>query len=277
MFLIIYISLIIILVLYSRFACSCISPRHAVYVQIINPAVSSLMRKLNKGKSLKITRDFILIYGRREAADGMVREIDVKISSLLTFMIIPAVVLTFTKPKTIEWLVCAAALVLGYYLPEMDLKQKANNIKDSIMRDFPVFCMDLAILCEAGTGLEAAWEKALEGKPHSIFNKEAAMVKSRTEAGMSFEKSLILFARRYGIPEIYTFSSMIGQSLKTGSSNVVTALREYSMHSWEGRLARAREKGDKASVKMILPLIMGLTGIILILAYPAFAVMKGMI
>lgn len=277
MFFIIYISLIIGLVLFSRFTSRGMSPRHARYVQMINPAVSSLMKKLKKRKNVRITRDFIVIYGRHGAADGIIREIDVKVSSLIIFMIIPAAVLTFTKPETIEMFVCLAALVLGYYLPEIDLKQKSKNVKDSIMRDFPVFCMDLAILSETGTGLEASWSKALEGKPRSIFYNEVAMVKSRTETGMSFEKSLILFARRYSIPEIYSFSSLIGQSLKTGSSNVVGALREYAMHSWEGRLSRAREKGDKASVKMIFPLIMGLTGIILILAYPAFAVMKGMI
>lgn len=277
MLLVAYSALIIILMVISRKSGIRTRPRHAAYVRIIIPAVSMVIDRLRKGSSGNISHGFRVLYGRLKITRGMVRETDIKIASLVLFMGIPAAILTFLRPGKVEIIVCTAALVMGYMLPEIDLRQKAAGIMDSVMRDFPVFCMDLAMFSGTGTGLEQAWSMALKGKPESVFYQEAARVRSRTHTGMPFEKSLIIFARRFGIPEIYSFSTLIGQSLKTGSSDVVSVLREHAMHSWEGRLARAREKGDKASVKMIFPLVMGLTGIILILAYPAFAVMKGMI
>lgn len=200
-----------------------------------------------------------------------------KLASLIMFLIIPIAVYTFSNPGGFELFICFAFSGAGYFLPNLDIKQKAMYKRESILRDFSVFCMDLAVLTKAGVGLERSWAKALNNREASEFYKEARLMIIRTEAGISLEQSIIAFARRLGVPEVYSFASVVSQAVKSGAAGTSDIIKDFAVQSWQNRCQKARENGEKASVKMVFPLAMGLAGIIVVVAFPAFAAMKGLI
>jgi tight adherence protein C len=277
MLMLIYILVISITIVYSHFACEKQQLHHAVYTRMIYPAVGKVISFFARGKPSLTSVDFMVLYGNKGNKEQVVTEMAANISSLVLFMLIPVTVNTFSDPGSFGNFICFALAGLGYFIPMYDLKQRAAVEREAILRDFPVFCMDLAVLAKAGLGLEKAWVKALKNKPGSSFYKEARMMSLRMETGVSLEESIIMFARRLGIPEIYSFATVVSQAFKSGESGTSDVVRDFAIQSWNDRYRRAKEKGEKASVKMVFPLAMSLGGIILIVAFPAFAAMKGMI
>lgn len=249
---------------------------HAAYVGLIYSAVRVFVSVIVKNRKLQTTSDFLILYGHMNGLTQHIIEITTNLSSLILFMLIPVSVGTFTDPGVFELMICYSIALLGYYVPQLDLKQKALEKRDSILRDFPSFGMDLAVLTKSGMSLEKSWRMALRDKT-SVLYKEARLMIIRIEAGISLEESIITFARRLGVPEIYSFATVVSQAYKSGEAGAADIIRDYAVMSFGKRCKRAGEKGEKASVKMVFPLAMGLVGIILIVAFPAFAVMKGLV
>ncbi len=273
----VYLSVILFSMVMSRFVKEKQKPQHAVYTILIYPAVSTFVSLIVRGKPSFTSADYMVLYGNKGNRSQVTVEMAVNLSSLLIFLSIPIAVNTFADPGSFENFISFSMAAMGYFIPTFDLKQRAEVEREKILRDFPVFCMDLAVFTKAGIGLERAWLKALKEKPDSSFYKEARLMVLRMETGIPLEQSIISFARRLGIPEVYSFSSVVSQAVKSGSSGTPDIIKDFAVQSWNNRYQRAREKGEKASVKMVFPLALNLGGIILIVAFPAFAAMKGLI
>ncbi|HPJ21178.1 MAG TPA: type II secretion system F family protein [Clostridia bacterium] len=273
----IYLTAVGVLFVFSKCTRSKDAPLHGIYTKGIYPAVRAVVSLFIKGGSSMSSADFMALYGNTGNKEQLITEMSVRISSLILFLAVPSAVISFSSPGTTENLIALSIAAMGYFVPAFDLKQRAISARESILRDFPVFCMDLAVLTKSGLGLERAWEKALKSKDGSSFYREARLMHLRMETGVSLEQSIISFARRLCIPEIYSFATVVSQSVKSGGSGTADIIREFAVQGWNDRCQRAREKCEKASVKMVFPLAMGLAGVILIVGFPAFAAMKGMI
>lgn len=63
--------------------------------------------------------------------------------------------------------------------------------------------------------------------------------------------------------------SVIVMNLKRGGSEVVPVLREQGRECWEMRKNAAREMGEQAGTKILIPMMIMFLGIVLIVATPA--------
>ena len=273
----IYVLMVTALIVLSQICGKTEKPVHAVYVNPIYPAVLVFMSLIIKSRRRTYSAESMILYGKRREATGVNFIRAVNLSSLILFLFIPVLVYTLMDPGGFELFVSYCLAATGFFIPNMILKQKAERERTEILRDFPAFCMDLAVLTGAGLVLEKAWKRAIKNKPSTSFYCEARLVLVRNEAGIPMEESIVIFARRLGVPEIYSFSAVISQTAGNGRKNTSEMIRKFAMQSWEKRNRHARERGEKASVKMVFPLALGLAGVIVIVAFPAFAAMKGLI
>lgn len=172
-----------------------------------------------------------------------------------------------------------AAFVMLIALPillDKGLNDKQQEKRLSIQIEFPDFINKLLLLVNAGMTIGKAWEKIVQdNRKDSPLYRELSITMTEIRAGKSEAVAYEEFARRCKIKEVIKCVSIIVLNLKKGGSQVVPALREQADECWELRKAAARQQGEKASSKLMLPMALMLIGIIMVVVLPAILSLQG--
>jgi tight adherence protein C len=154
------------------------------------------------------------------------------------------------------YIIGVALAAFGLYLPNLFVSAKADRRKEAIINGFPD-CLDLMLVCvEAGLGMEAAFDRVGREmmKSHPLVSELLASVTLEMRAGASREEALRKMADRAQVDEIRSFSTLLIQSDKLGSS-ISDTLRVYAAEMRERRRMRAEEKAHKLPVLLSIPLV----------------------
>ncbi|MEY4721092.1 MAG: hypothetical protein RIQ46_817 [Pseudomonadota bacterium] len=150
----------------------------------------------------------------------------------------------------------ALLALLGLYLPNLYVAARADRRREEITRGFPD-CLDLLIVCvESGLGIEAALDRV--GRELSISHPLIAQMLSITtlqlRAGASREDAFRKLADTAGVDEVRSFTTLLIQSDKLGTS-ITQTLRVYASEMREMRRLRAEEKAHRLPVMISIPLV----------------------
>lgn len=146
--------------------------------------------------------------------------------------------------------------LLGLVGPALFVRAKADRRREQIVNGFPD-CLDLMLVCvEAGLGLEAALDRVAKEMitSHPLVSNMLATATLRLRAGASREEALRRLAEEAGVDEIRSFSTLLIQSDKLGTS-IATTLRVYAAEMRERRRMRAEEKAHRLPVLISIPLV----------------------
>ena len=146
--------------------------------------------------------------------------------------------------------------VLGLYVPSLVVRVKAGRRTEGLTNGFPD-CLDLLLICvEAGLGLEAALDRVARemALSHPQVATLLATATLRLRAGATREEALRRLADDAGITEIRSFSTLLIQSDKLGTS-IGDTLRVYAAEMRERRKMRAEEKAHRLPVLLSIPLV----------------------
>lgn len=170
-----------------------------------------------------------------------------------------ALVWLATSPLSTNPIMMSGILLLtggiGYYFPNAVLKRRVAARKRAIFEDFPD-AIDLLTVCvEAGLGLDAAMVRvADEIKLRSpVVASELELMLLELRSGFSKEKALRNLSLRTGVEDIDSFSTMLIQAERFGTS-IGDSLRVLSETLRTRRRMRAEEQAAKIALKMLLPL-----------------------
>lgn len=163
-----------------------------------------------------------------------------------------------------------AASVAIPFLVDTSLDGEIKKRRLAIQMEFPEFVNKLTLLVNAGMTISKAWEKIInENKRNHILYDEMryalAQIKAGKPEGMAYEE----FARRCHVKEVTKFVSVIVMNLRRGGSEVVPVLREQGNECWEMRKNAAKELGEQAGTKILIPMMIMFLGIVLIVVTPA--------
>lgn len=155
------------------------------------------------------------------------------------------------------YFVCAFLAVMGLYLPNLFIRAKAERRRTEIVNGFPD-SLDLMLVCvEAGLGLEATLDRV--GKEVVTSHPRIATMLTQTtlrmRAGATREDALRKMGDEAGVDEIRSFSTLLVQSDKLGTSLSQT-LRVYASEMREARRLRAEEKAHRLPVLISIPLVL---------------------
>lgn len=145
---------------------------------------------------------------------------------------------------------------IGMYAPNFWLDVRADRRKTAITNGFPD-CLDLMLVCvEAGLGMEAAFDRVGREimRSHPLLAEILSATTLELRAGASREEALRSMAQRAQIDEIRSFSTLLIQSDKLGTS-IGQTLRVYANEMREKRRMRAEEKAHKLPVILSIPLV----------------------
>ncbi len=163
-----------------------------------------------------------------------------------------------------------AALVLVPFLVDASLNGDISKRRLAIQMEFPEFVNKLTLLVNAGMTISKAWEKIInENKKEHILYDEMRYALAEIKAGKPEAVAYEEFARRCRVKEVTKFVSVVVMNLKRGGTEVVPVLRQQGNECWEMRKNAARQMGEEAGSKILVPMMLMFLGIVLVVATPA--------
>lgn len=222
----------------------------------------------NKAKRLKTNLD--IMYGKKNG-------------DLYIFV-------TYGESISLAWLVLMIGLTLSAFSPEMNnvlmiagfsvvaaflvyyyyFTQVSNELKkrsDLYLSQFPNVVSSIALLVNAGMILRDAWEQVAYSDDKEI-NLQMQLVCDDIKNGVSEKDAYYFFASRCACNEIKKFVSFLVQAMDKGSRDLSNVLVAQSQELWQVRRESALKKGELASNKLLIPILLIFGGILIMVAGP---------
>ena len=232
--------------------------------------LSAIMRKMapqkknktnEKSKQLKVIAKqlrFAGIYMDPEDFNFIKRVILV-VSLTLTLIVVLVV-----KPQPLLMLlILCVGVLIGIMGPTFYLRSRVNSHQNGIKRQLPD-AMDLLCVCiEAGLSFDASLMKVSE-KLHGPFIDELLLVYREIQMGLTRREALQHLCDSTMLDELKTFSSALVQAEQLGIP-INNVMRSQSEQLRIERSQQAKEKGNKASIKMLIPMLLFIFPVIFII------------
>lgn len=177
-------------------------------------------------------------------------------------MIVPIILfgaLLIVVPPQLEWPVMAALVVcpiLGYALPGLLVQSQATSRLSNIEQAMPDMLDMLNMCVSQGMTLPQSLQRVgaeLRGV-YPDLAKELSIVSDQARiAGLP--QALTTFAERVDLPDVHSFTSLLVQTEKMGTS-VSAALIEYAENMRESLRQRADLNANSASFKLLFPTVL---------------------
>ena len=162
-----------------------------------------------------------------------------------------------------EALIILGGLILGLIGPTFYLRFKLKSNQQRIRDQVPDALDLLGVCLEAGLGFDIALLKISE-KLHGPFIDELLIVHREIIMGRTRRDALQNLANNTEIPELKTFVAALVQAEQLGIP-IINVMRIQSKQLRATRSQIAREKGLKAPVKMMIPMVFFVFPVILII------------
>ncbi len=145
--------------------------------------------------------------------------------------------------------------ILGWALPRLYVKGKAVDRKSQIERAIPDLLDILNMCVSQGLTVNDAMIHVSRDmkKIYPALAQELEIVSDQSRIG-SFDQALQNFSNRIDIPEVHSFTSLLTQTERMGTS-MTEALEEYSDNMRESLRQRADEKANQATFKILFPTV----------------------
>ena len=160
-------------------------------------------------------------------------------------------------------------VVAYYYFSGLQTEQIKKR-SDIFLSDFPDIVSKIALLINAGMILKEAWIR-VAGTGTSPIYQEMQRTVDDMENGMAEVDAYYAFGTRCVIPEIKKFSSTLSQGVVKGNAELVTMVQEQNAEIWLARKHRAKQQGEKAGGKLMIPIMIMFVGILIVIIIPIFA------
>ena len=160
-------------------------------------------------------------------------------------------------------------LVIGglYYYFETLITDVLKKRKSEIDTDFANVISQLALLINAGMILPEAWEKVSRAGDSTIYQEMREAVVDMNN-GMSERDALLKFASRSMHQEVKKFTATLVQSSSKGGSDLTDYLVQQSSLAWEAKKQNVKQQGEKASTKLLIPILIMFAGILILVIVP---------
>lgn len=138
-----------------------------------------------------------------------------------------------------------------------------------MLNEFSNIVSKLALLTNAGMIMREAWEEVANTGNSAIYLE---MQKSVIEMknGVSEVDAITNFGTRCVLPEIKKFASTIVQGIMKGNSELTAMLQEQSKEVWNIKRQVIKRQGEKASSKLMIPIMLMFVGILIMVVVPIF-------
>lgn len=218
-------------------------------------------KNTNKTKTLDAIRKELRYAGIfMEASDFQF----IKKAFLIGAVFLTVVILIIVKPEMmIALLIFTVGTAVGVMGPTLYLRSRVSSHQTGIKKQLPD-AMDLLCVCiEAGLGFDAALLKVSQ-KLNGPFIDELMIVYREIQMGRTRREALQNLCDATNLDELKTFASALVQAEQLGIP-INNVMRAQSEQLRIERSQQAKEKGMKASIKMLLPMLLFIFPVVFII------------
>lgn len=179
-----------------------------------------------------------------------------------------------------------AYLILGtiMLIPVLWKRQQQKELQqreEQLSLDHPQLINKFMLLLGAGMTVRKAVERLTDeyenarkngGKKRYVY-EELCVMNQEMKEGISESQAIQHFGKRCGILPYLRFSSIMTQNIKKGSEGLITILEKESLDALEQRKEMALQLGEKASTKLLFPMMLMLGIVMAVIMVPAFMTM----
>ena len=160
-----------------------------------------------------------------------------------------------------------------------DLKKRVKEREDALAAEYPGFVSKLALYMSAGMTVRGIFLKLGDDYEKNLKNgtvtmsflmEEVKRAANELKSGMSEDASYDHFAARCDLQEYAKLVSLLTQNLRKGSAQLLPLMREEVRLSVDGRMDRAKVRGEQANTKLMVPMMMMLGVVMVLVMVPAF-------
>ena len=123
---------------------------------------------------------------------------------------------------------------------------------------------------KAGSVIRQSETKKQEKSPKHFVYEEMILTLREMRSGVPEAAAYENFGRRCGLPSYIKLGSLLSQNLKKGSKGLTALLEHEAVLSLEQHKMAVRKMGEKAGIRMLLPMILMFGVVLIILMVPAF-------
>jgi tight adherence protein C len=148
------------------------------------------------------------------------------------------------------------AAAVGFYVPDLYVKNVAAKRQESIMRAFPD-ALDLLLICvESGMSIEAAFGRVAGevGSQSVELAEELSLLTAELSYLPDRRQAYDNLAKRCGHPGVKAVSMSLNQAEKYGTP-LASALRVMALENRELRMQAAEQKAASLPAKLTVPMI----------------------
>lgn len=215
--------------------------------------------KIYRKANIKISEEKYQIYKRKLILSGLNEELSVEgiigaklLSSICAFLYFG--LLSVINGSTSVYLLMIVGVLLSYYITDNMINIKIKRRQLQLEKELPSTLKTLAITTEAGLSFWEAIKKVCEVK-NGVLIDELKKTLDEVKMGVLQKDALMKLSERCKVTEITIFVFTIIQSLEKGSAGVTKALNEQASEVWLIRKNKAKEMGQKASVKLFFSML----------------------
>lgn len=179
-------------------------------------------------------------------------------------------------------------LPLVWKAEEQQLNKALEERNRQLMRTYPDFVTRLALLLGTGMTVRGALCKIAQdeekkrkrlmqrqqGKrdrplPRDYLLTELTIFCRALEAGVSEGQACLNLGKRCGLQQYRRTTALLSQNLKRGSKGLLAQLTYETHNAWEDRKAQAKQWGEEAGSKLLLPMVLMLVVVMILIMVPA--------
>lgn len=182
---------------------------------------------------------------------------------------------------SILFLTLAAAAGL-YIQKDHEVHKKAEKRREQLLLDYPDLMWKMTMLLGAGMSIRGAFmrisEEYLREKkrkkskkiPIRYVYEEVTYACMEMQSGISEAQAYERFGKRCQLPEYIRLGTVLSQNLKKGAKGLSGMLEMEADASLTDRKNQAKQIGEKAGTRLLLPMVLMLGVVLAILMIPAF-------
>ena len=223
--------------------------------RVVRPALTRLGRFLEQSMPEKAREQIYMTLQLAGRPGGMTPSYFIAVRYVLTAALCSLGILigTLAHNQILLAILATVGAVIGLYGPMFWLRQRVSRRRAEILSDLPDVIDVLVVCVEAGLTFEAAIEQVVQKYEHALAS-EFGRVMQEVRLGRPRLEALNDMGQRTGVEELNNFVQAIIQSEQLGSG-MSRILRIQSDEIRNKRLLSAQERGAKASLKMLIPML----------------------
>lgn len=175
-------------------------------------------------------------------------------------------------------LILGSTMVAIFIGKDQELEKQVIKREEELKKEYADFVVKLSLFLGAGITIRGAFfrmgnEYKLQKDSysyHSVLYEEILVLCNQLNTGISEKEAYAFWGKRCNTASYRKLAALLNQNLKKGSSGLLVALQLESQNAIEEKRNFIRKKGEEASTKLLLPMILMLGMVMIIIMIPAY-------